>query len=326
MVDRLSFLRGQERAASLMRRYLASGNVPAGLLFHGEEGTGKERAAQALLAAILCRNRNEDGACGECHDCRLVSSGAHPNFMRVQPENHFIQIAGIRALKEELSLKAFSDRPRAALICPADRMTIQAANALLKTLEEPPPATHLLLVAHRLSMLPPTIVSRCQKIPFQAMAPEIVEEILSALPDVGKKRSPGAIRAAAACAGGSPGRALLLLDEMEEGRQAWAGLFSRPDPSAVFAASEAWRKSGEREGQAAVPLSIARDLALLSSGGKADIINDDLKDALSAAAGRKTGDGWSRAFRELLSMSRLPPQVQKRLALEAFLFGLHGKD
>ena len=326
MVESFAAIRGQGRALALLARYLESGSVPPGLLFHGEEGTGKEKAALAFLAAVLCRRPREDGACGECPDCRLLSSGAHPNLIAVRPENHFIRIEEIRALKEELSLKAFSDSPRAALICPADRMTLQAANALLKTLEEPPPATHLLLVAHRLSLLPPTIVSRCQKVPFQAMAPETVEEILSGLPAVGKKHAPAALRAAAACAGGSPGRALLLLDGMEEGRKGWAGLFSRPDPPAVFAAGEGWKKSGEREGQAAVPLSIARDLALLSSGGKADIINEDLRDLLSAVAARKSGESWTRAFRSLLSMSRLPPQAQKRLALEAFLFGLHGKD
>jgi DNA polymerase-3 subunit delta' len=326
MVGRLSSLRGQDRAVALLRRYFETGNVPAGLLFHGEEGTGKETAALAFLAALLCRDRKEDGACGECPDCRLLSSGAHPNLLRVEPENHFIQIADIRGLKEELSLKAFSDRPRGVLVCPADRMTLQAANALLKTLEEPPPATHLLLVAHRLSWLPPTIVSRCQKIPFRTMPAETVEDILEELPAAGKRRSKAALRAAAACSGGSPGRALLLLDEMEKSRETWAGLFTRPDPAAVFATSEGWKKSGEQEGQAAVPMAIVRDLALLSSGENADIINEDLRDVLCAIAPRKTPQEWTRAFRTLLTMSRLPPQAQKRLALEAFLFDLHGKD
>ena len=326
MVSRLSSLLGQDRAVSLLRRYFEAGNIPAGLLFHGEEGTGKEKAALAFLAALLCRKRDEDGACGECPDCLLFSSGAHPNLLRISPENHFIQIAEIRRLKEELSLKAFSDRPRAALICPADRMTLQAANALLKTLEEPPPSTHLLLVAHRLSLLPPTIISRCQKIPFRTLPAETVEEILAGLPASGKRHAPAELRAAAACAGGSPGRALHLLGEMEDTRKSWVGLFSRQDTAEIFAAAEEWKKSGDREGQAAVPLSVARDLALLSSGGKADIINEDFRDVLCAVAGRKTGEGWTREFRALLSMSRLPPQAQKRLALEAFLFGLHGKD
>jgi DNA polymerase-3 subunit delta' len=326
MVGNFSSLRGQDRPVSLLRRYLSAGNIPPGLLFHGEEGIGKEKAALAFLAALFCRHRTPDGACGACPDCRLLDSGAHPNLLRVSPENHFIQIAEIRRLKEELSLKAFSDRPRAALLCPADRMTLQAANALLKTLEEPPRATHFVLVAHRLSQLPPTIVSRCQKVPFSTLPAEVVEEILRGIPEAGTRHTPGTIRAAAACAGGSPGRALLLLDEMEEDRRMWTGLFSRLDPASVASAGEAWRKGGERQGQIAVPLSLARDLALLSSGGKADIINEDFGDTLSAIAGGKTPYAWTRAFQALLSLSRLPPQAQKRLALEAFLFGLHGKD
>ena len=326
MVEGFSSIRGQDRAVSLLRRYLSAASIPPGLLFHGEEGIGKEKAALAFLAALFCRDRTPDGACGACPECRLFSSGAHPNLLRVSPENHYIQIAEIRRLKEELSLKAFSDRPRAALISPADRMTLQAANALLKTLEEPPAATHLVLVAHRLSQLPPTIVSRCQKIAFAALPAKIVEEILDGIPEAGRRHDPGAVRAAAACAGGSPGRALLLLDEMEEDRRTWTGLFSRLEPAAAAAAGEAWKKGGEGQGRIVVPMSMARDLALLSSGGKADIINEDFGDSLSAIAGRKTPCGWIRAFQALLSMSRLPPQAQKRLALEAFLFGLHAEE
>jgi len=326
MVETFSAIRGQDRAVALLRRYLGAGRVPPGLLFFGEEGTGKEKTAQAFLCALLCRTPGDSGACGACPECRLLSSGAHPNLLRVSPENHFIQIAEIRKLKEELSLKAFSDRPRAVLICPADRLTLQAANALLKTLEEPPPSTHFLLVAHRLSQLPPTIVSRCQKIPFSVLPPEEVEAILRGLPGVGKRHAPEEIRAAAACAGGSPGRALLLLEELEGDRKAWASLLSRLDPAAIVAVSESWKKTGEQRGQISVPLSLLRDLALLSSGVKTDIINEDFKDTLSAIAGRRTPYGWTRAFRALLSLSRLPPQAQKRLALEAFLFDVHGKE
>lgn len=325
MVGGFSSIRGQDRAVSLLRRYLEAKSVPPGLLFFGEEGIGKEKTALAWTSALFCGERGGDGACGSCADCRLLSSGAHPNLLRVSPENHFIQIAEIRGLKEELSLKAFSDRPRAAIICPADRMTLQAANALLKTLEEPPPDTHLVLVAHRLSQLPPTIVSRCQKIPFTALPAEDVEEILRGIPSLRKRHSPAEIRVASACAGGSPGRAIPLLAEMEENRKTWAALFSRLDPAAVVAVGEGWKKTGERKGQIAVPLSLARDLALLSSGAETDIINEDFRETLEQVAGRKSRDRWTLAFHALASVSRLPPQAQKRLALEAFLFTLHRK-
>jgi DNA polymerase-3 subunit delta' len=324
MVGTFASVRGQERALALLRRYLASGATPGGLLFAGEEGVGKEMAARAFVSALLCRAPGSDGACGACPDCRLLASGGHPNLLRIVPETQFLRIDEIRALKEELSLKAFSDRPRAAILVPADRMTPQAANALLKTLEEPPPGTHLLLVAHRVSQVMPTIVSRCQRIPFFPLPAETVGEVLAALPEA-DGRSGVEIRLAAALSGGSPGRALAILPELADERGTWLSLLAQPSPREAIEFSETWKAGGDSPGRLAAPLSLARDLSLLSSGGGADIINVDLRDALEALAARPPAGGWDAVFRALLSVSRMPPQPQKRLALEAFFFGLHGK-
>lgn len=324
MVETFASVRGQERAVALLRRYLASGATPGGLLFAGEEGVGKEKAARAFVSALLCRAPGADGACGSCPDCRLLASGGHPNLLRIVPETHFLRIDEIRALKEELSLKAFSDRPRAAILVPADRMTPQAANALLKTLEEPPPGTHLLLVAHRVSQVMPTIVSRCQRIPFFPLPAETVVEILAGLPEA-EGRSGVEIRLAAALSGGSPGRALAILPELADERGTWLSLLANPSPRQAIAFAETWKAGGDTPGRMAAPLSLARDLSLLSSGGGADIMNADLRATLEALAARPPAGGWDAAFRALLAVSRMPPQPQKRLALEAFFFGLHGK-
>jgi DNA polymerase-3 subunit delta' len=324
MVEPLSAVRGQDRAMALLRRYLSSGSVPQALLFAGEEGVGKEKAARAFVAALLCRARAADGACGACPDCRLLASGAHPNVLVIVPEAHFLKIEEVRALKEELSLKAFSDRPRAAILVPADRMTPQAANALLKTLEEPPPGTHLLLVAHRVSQVMPTIVSRCQRVPFFPLLPETVTGILAGLPEA-KGRSEAEVRMAAGISGGSPGRALSILSELADERETWLSLLSGPSPKEAIDYANTWKSGGDTPGRLAAPLSLARDLSLLSSGGGADIINEDLRGTLETLAARPPRGGWDATLRALLSVSRLPPQPQKRLALEAFFFGLHGK-
>ncbi len=326
MVERFAAVRGQDRAVALLRRYLGSGKVPPGLLFFGEEGIGKEKAANAFAAAVLCRARTPDGACGTCPDCRLLASGAHPNLLRVVPENRNILIDDVRGLQEELALKAFSGRPRVALVVPADRLTVQAANALLKTLEEPPSAAHLVLVSHRLSQLPPTIVSRCQKVPFSPLPAEDVAEILRGLPEVGGRCSPDAVHAAVACAGGSPGRALDALDEAEGERENWLRLLAKPDAAAISRTAAGWKGAAETAPLIAVPLSLLRDLALLSSRAEAGIMNEDLRELLRPVARRKSPGGWTRALRELVAMSRMPPQAQKPLMLEAFLFGLHGKE
>jgi len=325
MVERLSGILGQERAVTLLRRYLSAGAVPHGLLFSGEEGVGKEKTARAFAAALLCRTPGEDGACGDCHDCRLFSSSSHPNFLHISPETDFLKIAEIRALQEELALKAFSDRPRAAILSPADRMTPQAANALLKTLEEPPPETHLILVAHRIAGMMPTIVSRCQKVPFFPLPPDDAAEILSRHPEAGGGYPPAVIRLACAVSGGSPGRALALLPDLSEEREQWLSLFAKSSPKAAVDLAETFKGDGDGPGRLAAPLSLARDLALLSSGGGTAIMNEDLREPLTAAAARPPTGGWDTAFRALLEISRMPPQPQKRLMLEAFFFGLRKK-
>jgi len=325
MVERFEGVLGQERALNLLRRYLSAEAVPQGLLFTGEEGIGKEKTARAFAAALICRSPGEDGACGVCPDCRLLSSASHPNFRALSPESDFLKISEIRALQEELALKAFSDRPRAAILCPADRMTPQAANALLKTLEEPPPGAHLILVAHRIAGMMPTIVSRCQKVPFFPLPAEAVAKILSLHPEVGAGYPAALLRLAGAVSGGSPGRALSLLPGLSEERERWLSLFTELSPRKAIDLAESYKGDGDEPGRLAAPLSLARDLALLSSGGGTDIMNDDLREPLSDAASRPPAGGWDTAFRALLAISRMPPQPQKRLMLEAFFFGLRKK-
>jgi len=322
MVERLTEILGQDRALGLLRRYLSAGAVPHGLLFSGEDGIGKEKAARAFVAALLCRAPGEDGACGDCHDCRLFGASSHPNFLRIVPETQFLRIGEIRALQEELALKAFFDRPRAVILSPADRMTPQAANALLKTLEEPPAGTHLILVAHRVAGLLPTIVSRCQRIPFLPLPPDTVAGILSRHPDAGPNFPAPLLRMAAAVSGGSPGRALSLLPELSEERETWLSLFTKRSAREAIDFAESWKGEGDAPGRMAAPLSLARDLTLLSSGGGADIINEDLVEPLTAAASHPPSGGWDAVFRALFGISRMPPQPQKRLMLEAFFFGL----
>jgi DNA polymerase-3 subunit delta' len=328
-VTPFSAILGQERAMGLLRRYAASERKAAGFLFHGEEGIGKEMAAHAFAEALICREPGADGACGRCRDCLLLAKDGHPSlFVITKPEGKAsIPIDSIRALWEELSLKAFSDRPRVILFLPADDLQLPAANALLKTLEEPPPSTHLLLVAHRLSRVPATILSRCQKIPFSPLPPEVVEQVLLASEAMAGRGADEALRTAVACSGGSPGRALAMLEAGDETRREWLRLFCRFDAAATFKFTDAWKKVEERDDAFAVPLSLLRDLLLLSSGSNGAIMNEDMRNELGSAANRKSPGGWARAMKMLLETSRMPPkQFQRRLAVEALIFRSHGKE
>ncbi len=146
-----------------------SGNLPHALLFAGPPGIGKNDLANLFTSSILCAQTAADGLpCGECRGCRLVAAETHPDFVRVTPpeEGKVIGVDQIREVIRYLSLKAQYNGYKIVIITPADRMNMNAANSLLKTLEEPPVDTLLILVTEKPARLPATIRSRCQSILF----------------------------------------------------------------------------------------------------------------------------------------------------------------
>lgn len=151
---------------------IGSGRIHHALLFASPRGYGKRALAEGFAAALLCQQRNADGsACGKCRSCLLVAAGSHPDLARVtfeirddgRPRTE-LTVDQLRALGARLSLASQFGGWQIALIDPADAMNPNAANALLKTLEEPSTNTVIALIADDPSRLPPTIRSRCQKI------------------------------------------------------------------------------------------------------------------------------------------------------------------
>ena len=151
---------------------LGSGRIHHALLFGGPRGYGKRALADAFAAAALCPQRTPDGhACGTCRSCRLVAAGSHPDLVRVtfeirddgRPRSE-LTVDQMRALGQRLALASQFGGWQIAIVDPADAMNPSAANALLKTLEEPASATVIVLVADDPSRLPATIRSRCQRI------------------------------------------------------------------------------------------------------------------------------------------------------------------
>ncbi len=180
---------------------LDSGRMAHAMLIHGPDGTGKFELAKLMAARLLCTN-DTDFACGACRSCTLFESGAHPDWFLLQPEEgkHQILIEQVRSTITALTLTASFSPRKVALIYPAEAMNSNAANALLKSLEEPPGETVLLLVAHDASRLPVTIRSRCQSIaiplPHRSEAHKWLHE------DFGL--DPGIALSALNAAGGSP--------------------------------------------------------------------------------------------------------------------------
>jgi DNA polymerase III subunit delta' len=156
------------------------------LLLTGPNGIGLGHFARCLSASLVCANPGADlSQCGECKSCVLHKAGNHPDIRLIEPEEEGKQITVpvIRGLIDFINLKSQYGRYKLTIINPAETMNRHAANTLLKTLEEPPPDSLLMLLSHRPSLLPVTIRSRCQRIYFQ---PVYDEETLAWL-----RRQPG---------------------------------------------------------------------------------------------------------------------------------------
>ena len=141
--------------------------LPQALLFNGPEGLGKLELAKKLAAVLLCQKKSTV-ACGECRGCCLFKAGNHPDYFIVAPEEKAktIKIDQIRQLTNKINHKSQEGGLQIVILYPAEMMTAATANALLKTLEEPPGDVLMILVSHAMNMLPATVLSRCQKINF----------------------------------------------------------------------------------------------------------------------------------------------------------------
>ncbi|MEO1495723.1 MAG: DNA polymerase III subunit [Planctomycetota bacterium] len=188
----LATLVGHEEPKARMRRTLASGRLASTYLFVGPEGVGKRTFALGLARALLCRATSDSSldACGKCDSCRMLDAGSHPDLLLAEkpggkstlPLELFIGPADKRhkeGLCHDLALRPMVAERRVAIIDDADALSIESANALLKTLEEPPPRSLLVLIGTSLARQLPTIRSRCQVVRFASLSPAEVAAVLT---------------------------------------------------------------------------------------------------------------------------------------------------
>jgi DNA polymerase-3 subunit delta' len=319
----------QQRA---MREALAQRSTwPHALLIHGPRGIGKHALALGFAQALLCESpRGDHLACGECPGCRYAVAGQHPDLMRLElieidPEDgelkavDTITIPRIRALIEFVALTSHRQRAKVGVIAPAERMNAQAANALLKTLEEPPPGTFLILVADQQGLLPATILSRCRR--FAAPQPT-VDEACAWLGAQGVALPALALAQAA----GAPRVALELADpDWQAERTAWLAALAQPERLGVIALS-ARIDAGARDGRRARLgraidwlLAWTADLARAAAGDAARR-NPDFAGELQQLAARVAPIAAFRYHDSLLRQRvLLAHPLQPRLAAEAML-------
>ncbi|SMF94902.1 DNA polymerase-3 subunit delta' [Methylomagnum ishizawai] len=305
----------------ILGAHLAAGRVPQALLILGAAGIGKTHLAGWFAQRLLCTAPGEFG-CGQCPACRLFLAGTHPDFLKVQPAEpgKGIGVDAIRHLTADLALKSQFEGYRVVVIAPAQAMNISAANALLKTLEEPAERTVMLLLSEAQAGLPATILSRCQRLPV-------------ALPDAAtacrwlETRHPGCGAATLlAAAQGSPLRALALAGtEVAERRRTvfrqWGGvLLGQEEPVAV---AELWEKQAHEEFVEWISTWTMDLIRLLSVPADPPRYNPDLAKGMRTLAGRLNlrdlFEYWNLVLR---SKRALGGQANRQLLLEELL--IHG--
>lgn len=229
-------VRAQEAAVRVMTSALDAGRVPHAYLFAGPTGVGKRTAFLKWSQALLCTAPlSASLACEECASCRRAGAGRHPDVFRADYETQAIllkepvekqrslKIDTVREMEKALRLKPLEGKVKIALLDPADHLVDAAAHALLKILEEPPPATHLVLLVSSPEQMLGTIRSRCQVVRFRPLPAAdltaVLEDRAAAGEPLDRERFPAAVRAAE----GSVGRALEILGETEALDFDWEG-------------------------------------------------------------------------------------------------------
>lgn len=219
---------GHEDVRARLRDAIRQNRLAHALLFTGPAGVGKSQVALELAALLLCEQQG-DAPCGNCGACVQVSAGTHPDFVRLGliSGKKEISVDAVRQLKRAMQMRAVSGTRRIGVIDDADRLSLAAQNALLKTLEEPPHGAVLILVTASVPALLPTVRSRCQLRVFQ---PLTVAQVATVLSSAAAIDAPEADTLAAA-AQGSPGYALSLRAlSTSEDAQALSQLLAELDP------------------------------------------------------------------------------------------------
>ncbi|NVJ22573.1 DNA polymerase III subunit delta' [Myxococcus sp. AM011] len=336
----LASVLGQPRAIDSLQAALRGGAVHHAYLFAGPEGVGKELAAVGLAQALTCPEQPDVG-CGACASCVRVAKGLHPDVTWVMPDDERVSrgLAGrsdftgtpsrelrveqIRNLQERLALRGLESRRKVAIIISAQAMNVQAQNAFLKTLEEPPPETTLVLVANAVDKLLPTIRSRCSKVHFGPLSVELVAERVRTV----RKLDADTAQLAAIMAGGSLGRALALdVEALARRKDVVTAFESLRGEDAVGLLRFADEHGGSREdAEATLELLVlwTRDVALVRAGREDSLANRDLR-ALAVDVASRISDAWLHRRHSLLEAARaaVARNGAPRLQLERMLIDL----
>jgi DNA polymerase III subunit delta' len=299
---------GQTQPKQTLKNALQNNSMAHAYLFYGQESIGKKYTAIELAKTLNCAESTENESCDKCLSCRKIENRTHPDFFFIEPvkstptaREETIKVEPIRELQRKLAFLPYEGKVKVAVIDDADLMNLQAANSFLKTLEEPPSATMLVLISSHPFKLLPTLISRCQAIKFQPLSPENIKKILKETMageiieendlDFRTLRSRGSVQKA------------MTEDiiDIANIRQEIVNLletvsFDRMD--IVFSHAKSWaRQSDQWEIIFNEMMELVRDLAFFRSGcSKSEIRNRDIAYRLIPLASKKSLKSWIEIF------------------------------
>lgn len=322
--DAKVYVVGHEWVLDLLNRQQAAGRTPQALLLTGPPNVGKCTVARFLAQQLNCQQT--PAPCGQCISCRKIVSGNHPDVRIFDSDDQALKIDDIRNLQRELSLSPNEGRYRIVVLANFERATLSAANALLKTLEEPASQAILVLTVTDPGALLPTIVSRCQMLALRPLANEVVVNALQ----THWQAEPEQAELLAQLAAGRLGwavRALTdaeFLNRREQHLQELISLLQAGRAERLAYAHQLSRDSVMLKEVLTLWLTIWRDLLLLQSGAaQTKIMNLNWQARLQQLAGHSTlADASNMVARLRTALINLERNVNPRLNLEVLLLKL----
>ncbi|UYN92649.1 MAG: DNA polymerase III subunit [Anaerolineales bacterium] len=319
---------GHEWAVNLLRRQIADGRLGHAYLFTGPLGVGRRSLALRLAQAVNCTQPPAPGEpCGECRACRGFGRGQHPDLLLVERQegDREIKIDALRALTRSLSRTPLEARYQVALILNFHHASEEAANALLKTLEEPNPSVLLCLTALDADSIPATVVSRCEVLRLRPLAPETLTPVLQSSLGVDAAQA----HLLASVSQGLPGLAIRMQQEpaLLESRGQWLDalhdLLSANRVKRFAFADKASKDRQQLKNMLLVWLSFWRDVLVGASGAGVALANVD-RAAEIGSLGQKIGFPEAAAALQAVerAVTQLETNVNARLALEVLLLEL----
>jgi len=271
---------GQNKAIRILRRTIERRRIPSSYLFAGESGIGKKCTAMNLAKTVNCLNPVDSAypsidCCDECISCKKIDTGVHPDCLVVYPEGGQIRIEEIRSVDNALSLKPFEGKKKIVIINDAETMNVFASNAFLKTLEEPPKDSLIILISSKPDNLSDTIRSRCSRINFTPLSYEESQRVLERILVQGGK-TPHEISTLIRLSLGRPG--FVLSGELIEEREWFLCLLK----GMLLSKKDGWTSKEEMEKWHDLLLIFLRDMAILKITREAtDLINNDIEDFIN---------------------------------------------